>query len=149
MLCLLIKNNYFYELLFNSIKNRYLNLLSEHGFASVISRPTRITYHSATLIDHIFVNNCMAVTNSGIITADLSDHLAPFVNILMKKEKRDIFEDSQTWRQINDENLELFKSEISSTDWSSLINIESANDKYTAFESLYRGTYEKCFPPKT
>lgn len=129
--------------------NRYLNLLSEHGFVPVISRPTRITYHSATLIDHIFVNNCMAVTNSGIITADLSDHLAPFVNILIKKEKRQILEDSGTWRQINDENLELFKSEILSTDWSSITNIESANDKYTAFESIYREIYEKCFPHKT
>ena len=37
--------------------NRLVNSLAEHGFTPVISKPTRITTHSATLIDHIFVNN--------------------------------------------------------------------------------------------
>ena len=128
--------------------NRLVDTLTEHGFFPVISRPTRVTEHSATLIDHIFVNNISAVTKSGIITIDLSDHLAPFVNILIDRNKLDRFEDSQTWRHINDENLDNFKKEITETDWDIIRTIDSANDKYTVFETKYREIYEKHFPHK-
>ena len=37
----------------------------------------------------IFVNNCEAVTKSGIITEDLSDHLAVFANLLIDPNKLD------------------------------------------------------------
>ena len=129
--------------------NRLVNSLAENGFIPVISRPTRITSHSATVIDHIFVNNCTAVTKSGIVTVDLSDHLAPFVNILIDGDKFQIVEHERNWRQINDENLELFKKEISETDWNFLAETESADEKYTTFEQKYRESYEKCFPLKS
>ena len=35
--------------------NNYLNNYLEHNFIPCITLPTRITHHSATLIDHIFV----------------------------------------------------------------------------------------------
>jgi hypothetical protein len=56
----------------NDQVTRYVDLFPEYEFASTISRPTRITSHSTTLIDHIFVNyNCHAVTKSSIITESL------------------------------------------------------------------------------
>ena len=45
----------------------YVDTLAEYGFAPVISRHTRVTYHIATIIDHIFVNNYHAVTKSRVI----------------------------------------------------------------------------------
>ena len=65
---------------------RLVDTLNEHGFIPTISRPTRITSHSATLIDHIFVNSCHAVTNSGVLTESLSDHLPAFP-LLIRQEK--------------------------------------------------------------
>ena len=56
---------------------------------------------------------------------------------------------SQNWRQITDENLDLFKKEILETEWNFVANFESADDKYTAFEAKYRKIYDKCFPPKS
>ena len=60
----------------------YLNNFFEHNFIPCITLPTRITDHSATLIDHIFLkcpkkliqNKC----SSGNFIADLSDHLPNF-----------------------------------------------------------------------
>ena len=45
-----------------------------HGFTEVISRPTRITDHSATLIDHIFTNSLEHTTSAGVVMVDTSDH---------------------------------------------------------------------------
>jgi len=130
--------------------NKLVDLLTEHGFCPTISRPTRVTAHSATLIDHIFVNNCSAVTKSGIITTDISDHLAPFVNILIDKLKCQAFEnDSYEWRQMSDESLELFKREISNTNWDFVQIPDSADEKYTLFEIKYKQIYDMCFPIKT
>ena len=90
----------------------YFDLLQEHGFAPLISRPTRITYHSATLIDHIFTNSCTSVTKPGIIVTDITDHLASYANLIIDKQKL-----SKRYygfilgnqREISDENLEKFK----------------------------------------
>ena len=41
--------------------NCYLNNYFENNFIPLITLPTRITHHSATLIDHIFVKNTQKV----------------------------------------------------------------------------------------
>ena len=41
--------------------------------------PTRITDHSATLIDNIFFNSIEHFTSSGNIVHDLTDHLPTFI----------------------------------------------------------------------
>jgi len=44
----------------------------------LIDKPTRITKHSSTLIDHIYTNDDKSSIASGIIIGDLSDHLLIF-----------------------------------------------------------------------
>ena len=54
----------------------YLELLIELEQFPCITRPTRITHHSATLIDNIIVTRRLhCVQHSGIVTSDVSDHL--------------------------------------------------------------------------
>ena len=130
-----------------------MNLLSERGFVPVIALPTRITSQTATLIDHIFVNNCEAVTKSGIITVDLSDHLATFVNLLIDAKKLNCMitavEETHTYRPITAENLENFKKRIDAVDWNFLTDIESADEKFAIFEDKYHELYDENFPIKS
>ena len=51
----------------------YLNNLFSHGFLPVISKPTRVTNISATLIDHIYAND---ITSS--FHSDVADHHGTF-----------------------------------------------------------------------
>ena len=48
-------------------------------FHPLISRPTRITSYTATLIDNFFTNNIDNLMTSGLLFNDLSDHLPFFV----------------------------------------------------------------------
>ena len=41
--------------------NEFVNDVISHGFLPKITRPTRITPHSATLIDHIYSGACGVV----------------------------------------------------------------------------------------
>jgi hypothetical protein len=43
-----------------------------------ITKPTRITISSATLIEQIYTNNVSIMANSGIIITDVADHFATF-----------------------------------------------------------------------
>ena len=56
----------------------------------LINKPTRITSHSATLIDNIFFNALGIIHNSGIFLNDISDHFLIFTirleNIVMCKD---------------------------------------------------------------
>ena len=133
--------------------NKLVNTFSEHGFIPVISIPTRITSHSATLIDHIFVNSGVAVTKSGVISEDISDHLATYVNILIDPNKAskmcDTLDRMNNYRPINEESLTNFKCDMNNVNWDFLNNIDSADDQFTQFESKYHEIYEKNFPKKS
>ena len=58
----------------------YANRFTEQFFTSsyilVITKPTRITQHTATLIDNIFTNNIEKIESStnGVIFSDISDY---------------------------------------------------------------------------
>eukprot|EP00733_Pompholyxophrys_punicea_P000568 Pompholyxophrys_punicea_v1_NODE_170_length_3030_cov_11.943193.p1 type:complete len:200 gc:universal NODE_170_length_3030_cov_11.943193:2560-1961(-) len=56
----------------------YLQILAEFSLLTVISTPTRITSHSATLLDHLHVNfssfNCVAGTAPFLLKSRITDH---------------------------------------------------------------------------
>ena len=51
----------------HSKTNDYLNNLFSHGFLPLITKPTRVTPVTASLIDHIYTNNILHPGSSGII----------------------------------------------------------------------------------
>ena len=61
--------------------DEFMNILGTNFFQPHISLPTRITDHSATLIDNIFFNSLEHYAISGNIINDISDHMANFLII--------------------------------------------------------------------
>ena len=56
---------------------KFLDLILDSGLWLVITRPTRITQRSATLIDNIYISkNLQCKFDSAIIVDDISDHLS-------------------------------------------------------------------------
>ena len=53
----------------------YLDMLFSLGFMPLITKATRITHHSKTLIDHIYTNAPEKIINTRICLADISRHL--------------------------------------------------------------------------
>ena len=58
----------------------YLDTLLSHGMIPKITVPTRVTHSSATLIDHIFVNETPdRACPAGTIKSSMTDHYFNFV----------------------------------------------------------------------
>ena len=64
----------------------YLDTLHSNSILPIITKPTRFTNYTATLIDRLYTNNTNQMI-SGIATIDISDHLPTFciVNIPVQK----------------------------------------------------------------
>ena len=64
----------------------FINLLSSSIFCPLITKPTRVTHNSSTLIDNIYCNipNMATSCKTGIVRTSISDHYAIFC--ISKKE---------------------------------------------------------------
>ena len=62
------------------ITQHFFNLLCRYGFLPHILQPTRVTEHTATVIDNIFINN-LQDDISGNVLLILSDHFAQMVSV--------------------------------------------------------------------
>ena len=59
----------------HNLTGQFLDMMYSNTFFPLITRPTRITSHSATLIDNIFQNSLETNLLSSLLFTDISDHL--------------------------------------------------------------------------
>ena len=63
----------------HNLTGEFLDMMYSNTFFPLITRPTSITSHSATLIDKIFQNSLETNLPSGLLFPDISDHSPIFV----------------------------------------------------------------------
>ena len=70
---------------------QFVDMMSSSGFMPLITRPTRVTATSATLIDNIFTNNLMDISHSlqGLFITDVSDHF-PIFHVSRRMQMSDV-----------------------------------------------------------
>ena len=59
----------------HNLTGEFLDMMYSNTFFPLITRPTRITSHSATLIDNISQNSLETNLLSSLLFTDISDHL--------------------------------------------------------------------------
>jgi hypothetical protein len=111
-------------------KLHYESMLARN-FLPVITRPTRVTAHSATLIDHIFVENAAKTQITGVIIQELADHY-PMFNI--EPGTRGAKSLPYLRRDFNDESNSAFKKLLESSFWETVTN---ENDPKTSFDNFF------------
>ena len=65
----------------NQFSRDFLDTLLSYSFIPAISKPTRLSSHSCSLIDNIFINVGHLKVESGIILSDISDHCPVYCKI--------------------------------------------------------------------
>ena len=120
------------------------NIISQ-GLLPLITKPTRLTHHSATLIDHIYTNDKKTNTFTGILLTDeVADHFGVF-HIMYGKEKKNPSKVIYS-RNITDEKMKQFKKNLSETDFSDVLLLTNPNEAYNKFISIYTSLFEELFP---
>lgn len=110
----------------------FINTLASYFFQPHIIKPTRITNHSATLIDNIFFNSIEHDVISGNFLYDLTDHLP---NFLVINDFPCLITQSNIYkRDYSNLDGESFVTEVQSTNWDELF--AGANDINSIFGFL-------------
>jgi hypothetical protein len=126
----------------------FYSCITSHHLLPLITRPTRITCNSSTLIDNIFTNTWPRLTKSSILATDISDHLpilAQFSYGPLSCSKPSV----GTHRLITGPKKTAFNEALALIDWSPVLEAcanQNANEAYDLFQSKYMESYNEFFP---
>ena len=114
-----------------------------------ITKPTRITSQSATLIDNIFSNSILDDNRifSGILYTDITDHLPIFlIDYSSNKAAAPTYIKKRTFSQ---ENMDKFNNLLHLENWEDICRTQDTQGAYSLFLNKYCSIYDTCFPWKT
>ena len=138
----------------HQLTEEYYNYMQANSYIPLITKPTRVTNTSTTLLDHIWTNNLQSIEQSqikcGILIEDLSDHLPIF--LIRKASTYPQGYSNIKFRVFSDNNITNFKSEIAShsTKLNNIVTNSNinVNEKVTKYFKEYKTIYNKHFPLK-
>jgi len=112
-----------------------------------LTRPTRITSHSAKLIDHSVTNAPDSVADSFLILTDISDHF-PVLQKLKLNLKCNATVDTKFERDFSKRNINNFKTALNANDWTPILACNEAQNSFNIFENHFNGLFNLFFPKK-
>ena len=124
--------------------SNFLTTIYSNGFYPLITKPTRVSHTSSTLIDNIItiVSQSNAFL-SGVLITDLTDHFPVFCKSLIHdaSDKKNL-----KTRNYSQTNINSFVSKVANIDWSIVYDEYDVNNAYDVFYYKLSTLYDECFP---
>ncbi|KAK2183282.1 hypothetical protein NP493_317g00007 [Ridgeia piscesae] len=125
----------------------FLDDMYSFGLYPLITKPSRITDITATLIDNIFTNELQFQVNSGLLITDISDHLPVFA-ICGNQFVCRCATPSQYRRIINTSTTDKLIAELNQRTWPNVIGTLDVNLSYNNFVCEFQDLLNKHCPVK-
>ena len=127
----------------------FLDSLYSYNVFPLITKPTRVTRESATLIDHVLTNNFDINSKhvQGILCTSISDHYAIF-HIAGNAGITSADDIPVLKRNFTQNNMTRFTNEMENVDWEFIKNIDDTQTAYSVFHNLLVEKFNSCFPLK-
>ena len=128
---------------------KFLDTMLSNNMLLTITRPSRITKNSATLVDNILVSEVRQRSfDSCLIIDDMSDHL-PTLTLLKQTRLTDksplIFKS----RKLNSQKITDIKNKLKETDWDGILNSDDCNVNFNAFSNKLQTMMDSFAPEIT
>ena len=132
----------------NNLTGEFLDSMYSNLLCPLINRPTRITSHTATLIDNIITNNIDADSINGLLFTDISDHL-PIFSIWFDDNFNTNHDKSVYYfRDKSENNVNKFNDMIANYDWTEINTFNDPIQAYTKFIDEFSYAFNVCLPLK-
>ena len=133
----------------NGVNLDFFNLMVANDLFPLANIPTRVTSHSATLIDNIFVGSkYLDRSYADVVLYPCSDHFPVLGTVPCVRIKRNERKKVKT-RSLKKENLQRFGDELSSTDLSEILEIkDDASGAFDCMMGIIQPIYDKTCPVK-
>nr|CAH7739063.1 unnamed protein product [Callosobruchus chinensis] len=131
-----------------NINNILNTCFDSYGFIQIIDEPTRVTRHSSTLIDVIYVSKPDLVMNKGTMNvAHISDHKLVFCElstIIAKKQVKFI-----TYRDLKNVNIDAFKNCLSTINFDLIYYTQDIDVKVALLSEMLKYAFDLHAPVRT
>ena len=127
----------------------FLDIMYSNSLLPTITKPTRVTEKSATLIDNIFSNSLLNTQNivTGIMYCDVTDHFPIFhIDYTADVQSDEIIVKKRIY---SESNVTSFSSALKNHSWHSVLSDNDPQTAYTSFIKAYMEIYNSCFPLKS
>ena len=128
----------------DNLCHEFLETFLSNSFFPLVSKPTRITNTSSTLIDNIF-SNVIPHSDSYIILSDISDHYPIFTQFTLSnsiKGRRP----RPLRRRVSPESIARLGASLEHADWSNVYNTDDVNTSYNNFLDVLNKEIDACIP---
>ena len=127
------------------------DLFVAHSFIPTITKPTRVSKTSATLLDNIYVNNFAHGMKSAVLYNDISDHYPILLQIITSGKVKNDIEPAKKFRVYNSVSIKNFASRLQNIDWRSCLGEQNlvsddTNKLYYEFITQFNNTFDESFP---
>jgi hypothetical protein len=124
---------------------QFLNSMSASYLKPLISKPTRITDNSATLIDNIFLSNANDCS-AGILLSDISDHYPIFSVIKKYFAPSPLKQTVVKYRLINDVTLNNLYSKLQSFNFDEIVSCNDCDRAISLLTEVIYDMFNDCCP---
>ena len=125
--------------------NNFIDQLYSLGLHPLITRPTRITSHSNTLIDNIYTTDVTSCIQSGLIINDMTDHF-PIFQITEYKHNNNITIIHRSRKLTNERNINALINDLVNADWKEIYDSDDINCMYNTFTEIITELYQSNCP---
>ena len=132
----------------NKFISSYIDTLFSFGFLQIVTKPTRVSENSATLIDHILTNSTCSSHNSFIICSRISDHfpILHYTNLSKPKLQNNV----NLTRNLSETNVNRFKAALNSYGWQHVMEeVTCPQAAYNNFINTFNSLFDTFFPLNT
>ena len=128
----------------NKFISEYIDTLFSFGFLQIVTKPTRISTNSATLIDHILTNSPAESFETFLLCWQISDHFPLIHNLTFKKSKPKQLKIKT--RNFSATNVERFKKAIQNYKWDHVTAEACPQLAFTNFSNTLNNFIDIFFP---
>ena len=133
-------------LITDSTVSEFHNMFLSYYFHPLINKPTRVNGNKASTIDNIYTNiSYIPPSVSGIFKTSFSDHYSIFVLLILIKCKAKVI----TKREFSNNNIREFSKALSSYNWESLYTMNTFEQSFSYFYSIFLDIFNANIPLKT
>ena len=130
----------------NTTIMKFVDLLFDNSFYSLINKPTHFNNSTATILDQIWTNSLSISVKSGILVHQISDHLPVLINTDLKR--TEVTNEPKYTRFFSQNNCRCFIQNLSETDIEPILHTNDPNLAYNLFMNIYSTAFNKFFPIK-
>ena len=128
----------------------FLDLIYSHHIIPSVTKPTRITETSATIIDNILTNSNDELIRTNILVTDITDHFPTvlYQNLNSLKQRTNQEKKYTFKRNHTEANIARFKKSLSSVNWKDVLGRENVEVDYGNFIKKFNDLYDEHIPLK-